>query len=269
MKTITIATLLSLAVLCSCHHRNGNVAKLEGIEIDSVKADTIVPLVDGDGSPHMKIALQLKYVKGRHATAINNALLHAGLLLPDYLSLGGETFTMEQAADSFLRRISQEYKVEYAPLYLQDKGNAHSYNYIYKVQTETCSEQKDVLTYIAHVYMEAGGAHGIHQTICRNFNATTGKPIALDNLFMHGHADKLTELITKAVARKFDVETLEQLQALSIFADGKVYVPDNFILANDHITFIYGEDEVAPHAVGEIRIDIDRDDIRGLLKPNE
>ena len=49
-------------------------------------------------------------------------------------------------------------------------------------------------------------------------------------------------------------------------ADGEVYLSENFILGKDDITFIYGEDEIAPHAVGEIRVKVDLDDLKKFLK---
>ena len=41
--------------------------------------------------------------------------------------------------------------------------------------------------------------------------------------------------------------------------------PDNFVLGKDEITFIYVEDEIAPHATGEIKVVIPYSDLDHIL----
>ena len=45
-----------------------------------------------------------------------------------------------------------------------------------------------------------------------------------------------------------------------------VYAPDNFIIGDDDITFIYSPDEIASHAEGEIRVEISNDDLKPLMR---
>ncbi|MCI6619127.1 MAG: RsiV family protein, partial [Prevotella sp.] len=124
----------------------------------------------------------------------------------------------------------------------------------------------DVLNYIASISTYGGGAYPILQTIAKNFDLKTGRLIHLEDVFVPGYEQPLKDRITEAACKKFKVKDLEELKKAYIFADGNVYVPDNFILTEDDITFIYCEDEVAPHAVGEIRLTFDKDDLSKILK---
>ena len=47
---------------------------------------------------------------------------------------------------------------------------------------------------------------------------------------------------------------------------GIIYVPDNFIIEKDGISFIYCQDEIAPHEEGEIRIKVNDSEIENLKK---
>ena len=73
-------------------------------------------------------------------------------------------------------------------------------------------------------------------------------------------------MLVAKMAKDFKVKDLEGLQEKSIFVDGQTYLSDNFIYGDDEITFIYCEDEIAPHEIGEIRVDLDIDDLKRLMK---
>ena len=43
-------------------------------------------------------------------------------------------------------------------------------------------------------------------------------------------------------------------------------MPDNFLVEDGQITFIYNESEIAPHAKGEIRITLKDSELKDILK---
>ena len=43
-------------------------------------------------------------------------------------------------------------------------------------------------------------------------------------------------------------------------------MPENFILGNDDVTFIYSPDEIASHAEGEIRVAVKNSELEKLFK---
>ena len=99
-----------------------------------------------------------------------------------------------------------------------------------------------------------------------NIDTKKNQLIRLSDLFIDGSEPLLKEIIIQHIGKQHEAESLADLQAKGIFADGEVYLSENFILGKDDITFIYGEDEIAPHAVGEIRVKVDLDDLKKFLK---
>lgn len=266
MKKIIIAALVDF-LLFACGGGKGNIAKVDGIEMDSVRADSTLALDETQNSPKCKISISMQYVKGKNADKINNSIIKSGLLIPEYFSLSNEKLTMKQAVDSFINTYIRDYKTEYGKMYHDDKSHPNDYNYEYSVKTKSQSKAKDILTYIANIYTSGDGAHGINQTIVKNFNVNSGKILSLSDLFRDGYEQDLKDIIVEKMAKKFGVKDLDGLASeKSIFVDKNVYVPNNFIPTDDKITFIYCSDEIAPHSIGEIRIDIDKSDIKRLLK---
>ena len=259
------ASLLMACALCACGG-DGQTASFKGMEFDSIVVDSIASLSKSSGSPSCHISLSIQYAKGGKAEAINDTVLRSGLLVPDYLSLSNEKLTVEQAVDSFVKRYINDYLTDYGALYRADQEHAASYECAYSVKTRTSNGATDILNYIATTRMFAGGAHAITQTIVRNFNVKDGRLVRLSDLFISGYESQLQEMLVAELSEQFDVDGLEGLQSKGIFADGQVYVSDNFIYGEDDITFIYCEDEIAPHDVGEIRIAIDIDDLKRLMK---
>lgn len=255
-----------LLSIVGCGNKGGQTAKMDGIEFDSVVVDTSLALVDGPNAPSCRVNLSLQYIKGGKAQMINDTLIRSGLLMPDYLSLSHERIDFKAAVDSFVSRYLTDYKREYGPLYREDKEHGASYNCSYTVKTQTQSAGDDILNYIAGISTYGGGAYPVNQTLVLNFNMKTGHLIRLQDLFVPGYQETLKDLIAEQMMKKFKSEDMDELKKQAIFADGNIYVPENFMIGEDDITFIYCEDEVAPHAVGEIRLTFSKNDLRKILK---
>ena len=264
MRKLTSLLALATVLLCACGGSNSRTATIKGLEFDSIVVDSTLALTGSENSPKCQVRLSIQYVKGENAEKMNALLLRSGVLSPDYLSLGSQKLSPKQSVDSFVRRFLSEYKQEYGELYRNDTEHAASYNCTYRVTTYTQNGADNVLNYIAEVYTYGGGEHGVSQTIARNINVKTGKLIQLADLFKPGYQPNLCELITKKCLKRFDVDNIDELKAKGIFIDGEVYASENFILGDDNITFIYCEDEIAPHDIGEIRID--NDELESQLK---
>jgi len=100
----------------------------------------------------------------------------------------------------------------------------------------------------------------------RNIDVTSGKVLQLQDVFVPGYEPTLKELLLKKVGERFNADGLDELNKKDIFSDGHVYVPDNFAIDDDSFTFIYCEDEIAPHAVGEISVTLSRSELSRILK---
>lgn len=264
MKKVFGIVLLLLS-LCSCGRHN-TTSRYGELQFKHLTADSTLHLTTDPHSPACQIQIDMDYAIGTHAHLINDTLLRCGILVPDYLSLSTKRIEVRAAVDSFIDRYMTEYKHDYSDIYRQDPQHANQLNTYFRLKTKVQYLHQDYVTYLAHISYYGGGAHGINQTIARNFNINTGRLLHLNHLFANGYEPKLAEVLKEKLMKKYDVDNWSDLAHRFFFADGHVYAPDNFILGKDYITFIYADSEIAPHSEGEIKLTVDLDELDDILK---
>lgn len=255
-----------LMLIAACSRGNKNSVEIDGVSFDSVAVDTTVLLTNQRNSPKASLSLHIQYAKGKNEKVINQELLQSGILLPAYFSEVKNIQSIGQAAESFARQFASDYKKEYGNLYKQDKEFGDSYNMELHLTTTTHSFAGHTISYIAKIYSYNGGAHGFSQTLVKNFDSKTGRLLTLGSLFVEDSQASLLDLIIEELCKKFDVKDKNELKEKYISDIDDLYVPDNFIVYDKKITFIYCEDEIASHAVGEIRVDINKGELKKYLK---
>lgn len=261
-----VFAIVAIISICSCVSSAGNRGSgLGGIALDSIKKDSVYALSSNENAPKCTVSVNLIYVEGNNSRKINNIILRSGVFIPEYLPLGSEQIGVKQAVDSFVKRYVNGYRNDYKVMYSADKEHSASYSRSYELSTEARAGAENTLVYIASISAYDGGAHGNYQTLVKNFNTQTGQLITLKDVFVAGYEQTLKDEIVEKLCDKFNVKDLDELKKEGIFIDGNVYVPENFILNKNEITFIYCEDEIAPHAVGEIRVMINRDEISKIF----
>ena len=102
-------------------------------------------------------------------------------------------------------------------------------------------------------------------TIVKNINAETGKILKLSDVFVPGYEQGLEDLIVEKLCKQYEVKDLKGLQEKGLFVGIDPYVTENFILDDGEITFIYCDSEIAPHAMGEIKVELDEKDMKHIL----
>jgi len=259
-------TATALWGLIACGGKDVKEGGEADLAFDSIIKDTTVSLTNEISSPKAEIHLNIKYATGKNATVVNDTLLRSGILTPDYLANCQAKQGVSQALDSFLIKYIADYRNDLGRLYAMDKEHSTSYNIQYSCNTDVHSGRKDIFNYIAEVYSYAGGAHGISMTIAKNIQKETGKILKLSDVFVPGYEQTLNDLIVEKFLKKFDVKNLKELQEKGVFVDMEPYVSENFIIKDDEISFIYCDTEIAPHAMGEITVEIDDKDLKQILK---
>ena len=262
--------VLMAGMFGSCNEVKTPDDGVEHLAWDSIVKDTTVMLCDEADSPSAEIHLNIKYADGKHAQAVNDSLLRSGILTPDYLSLEEKDKKMNvaEAVKLFVDSYMADYKENFGELYGRDPEHSASYSLQYSCQTDVM-DRGNIISYVAQVYNYAGGAHGMNFTIVKNIDAKTGKIMKLGDVFVPGYEEKTKELILEKMLKKFEAKDLEGLREKGIFNGIEPYVPTNFILGDDEVEFIYCDTEIAPHAVGEIRIAVPRRQLDDLLKKTE
>ena len=122
-------------------------------------------------------------------------------------------------------------------------------------------------------FQYTGGAHPNTTITCLNINQETGKILKEDDVFNEKDTASICKLIMneliKEVNQRMDTDTitsLDGLQSMGILLDTYLYIPSNFLLEKEGVTFYYNRYEIAPYSAGDFRLTVNYDDIQSYLK---
>lgn len=264
MKKICIIITLSALLLTACGGSNGGgIFGGSSIDIKEAKTTKVVTITNEDNAPQCQVSLKVKYVKGddERATAINNAIEQRLFMF--------DSLTMQQAVDSFATYYTTAYQKNMAPLYREDRADESKwawYEYKYEIETDTQRGKDGCLVYIIDLDMYEGGAHGIRQQLVMNFDKKTGKQITYNDLFVQGYSYTLRELLLDELKKQTDTNTLDELHEKDYLLTMDIYPPQNFILGDDEITFIFNPYEIAPYDKGNTELTLSYSKLSKILK---
>lgn len=249
---------LGAVMLASCSTDNGGQ-----LTFDTLNISREVSLEKTDDSPQCKVNISLHYMNSgsKMSKAINNAIESRLFDMRD--------LSMRQAADSFANEYTREYLKAMRPLYREDRADASKrswYEYHYNISTKVKEGRQDVTVYIISSDYYEGGVHGIDQQFVMNFDNKTGRQLTLSDVFVPGYENRLNAILLKTLEKKTDAKGITELQEHGYLCATEIFAPDNFIMGDDDITFIYNVYEIAPYEKGRTELTISYSDIDDLLK---
>jgi hypothetical protein len=262
--TLGISIMATFCLLLSCTKVE---EKLGGGAIDSVVVNRDVALSPGAGSPHGRVSISLQYIKGgKLERAVNNAILQVGVIPAPYFSQEASQHGLKAVADTFAQRALGEYVRDNHPLYLEDKAHAGNYEYNLTLRAKFKDGPKDMVNYVSQLSMKSGNEPPSTVTKVKIISSKDGQLLQFDDLFQPGSRLSIAHLIEKQLERRYGANDLKGLQANGFFTDDEPYVPMNFMMDAHSVTFIYCEDEIAPHQEGEIHVKFSRRELKRMLK---
>ena len=221
---------------------------------DSVVVDTTVRLDPSDGgSAAANVKISLVYATDEKGEALNNAILASDALKaatmakPNYDGL-----TIRQAVSKFVESYLTTYKKLCGPTYKQNKSvPGNSYDFDLRGKLYAGDKYSAV---VLDKYEFTGGAHGQSSVVTINVNNSTGRVLTKQDLLNGKDDKKVAELIVRDFCHQYGKKDLQELgDQPGLFFGMTPYVPDNFVIGGDSATFIYGSDEIAPHALGVVK----------------
>ena len=257
------AAIAAAAILVSC----GSKDTTDGLRFETVKATRSVSITSEKGAPQCSVNLQLAAAIGEPSerTKTINAVLAERLLDMEGLSL-------QQAADSFAGKYTRDYVKNFAPLYREDRNDPEKrswYEYHYNITGEAHEGREGITVYTATIDYYEGGAHGINQRLVMNFDNETGKLLTLSDVFIPGYEQALNDLLQKALIEKVDAKDIDDLHAKGYLYSMDMFAPENFVMGEDNITFIYNPYEIAPYAMGLVELTISNSELEDLEKKRD
>ena len=233
--SVMTTCLVSCFLLSGCNGQK----QIDSETVKTVKVEEQAHLQDDTVSPACKITIDYSYLaESDAADSIAqriNRTIQAHVLGKEYIRMNPEV-----AVDSFKNTYINNYRKDVNEFY-----------------------QEGILNFIAETFEYTGGAHPNSWNKWMNFEKNTGKLLALKDVFMAGSEKPMSdmlleELITEMATRLEDssITSLEGLQNAGILNSTNMYVPDNFLLEKEKVSFLYNKYDIAPYAVGVITLSL-------------
>lgn len=272
-----VCGLFSTMMLSGCIG-NGTAGGNE-VSVDSIPMDTTVYLdAANTESPKCQIKINFKYLKSTDKndslTQVINQVLedafssaHAGAASPQAFV----SSIKESLAGDYLKDVQGSYQTDLKNGMKPDEI-PNWYNYEYEINSELQEGKDSIWNYAVTTFQYTGGAHPNTWAQWVNIDAANGKKLDKSEVFAKGTEEDICRLILdKLLAeanKKLETDTLtcvEGLQAVGILLDTDLYVPDNFLLEKEGVTFLYNTYDIAPYYMGRFQLTLPYEEINTYL----
>ena len=261
MKKATFLILLSSALITACSTDGGD----KGITFEKVKVERSLAISDSKDAPHCSVTLEIDQVRMPSESEQSTKEHGVERLINETVVnrlFGMKGLTPKAAADSFANQYTREYRKNLAALYREDASDPTKrpwYEYSYSVTTETRHGADGITSYLIHLNYYEGGAHGVSQLLVLNFDDKTGRCLTVADLFDDKGQQELPGKLLKALLAKTGEDDLESLRQRGYLYSMDMFVPENFIVDDDEVTFVFNPYEIAPYSEGIIELRVKRE----------
>ena len=234
-------------------------------------------LTEDASSPFCDFSVDYTYLdeEGDSIATLINRTIQGEFLGNDYASL-----TPEEAVDSFMNVYIRDYRKETGELYQVDRAKGTSdeeipawYNQTYSLVTFIEEGHGGIINVSANVFVDTGGTHPHQWSQWLNFDFESGKLLTKDDVFLaSAKVDIERMLLDHLMLMQAEIypdeslKTLEDLQQKGFLQMTNMYIPDNFLLHKEGVSFLFNRYDIAPYSAGEIVIEIPYEEIGYYLK---
>lgn len=271
----TIKAYLSVAftigvcgvLFAGCNHRNQNV----NYSFKTVEKKEIYRLNEEQNAPTCDFALKFTCLDEREGDSIARKINRN--IRKKVWGEDAGAMDNEEAVETFYRKYIATYKDEIESLYKEDQHSGEKpdemptwYNYEYRQETAVDGGKPGILNYRSTVTEYRGGAHPATTTTWFNIDERTGDVLTFDDVFIAGAREQLIPLIKEELIRvkakqhtDLNIQTWDDLKKNGILIDDTgegLFVPDNFLLEKEMVSFLYNQYDIAPYAEGATKVGI-------------
>ena len=264
-KTLPLFFII-ITVLFACNRAKKADKESDTLVFDCVVFDTTAALSPESESPKCEIRISLFYAKGPNAHLINDSILRSGLLPEEELKRGVKK-TVPKAVEIFARNYIKKYKKNFKQLSKDAPANITA-EQEFVLKSSYGYGKDSIINYQADTYSFSGGAHAMTFSVSMNFDPKTGKLVSIKDVIKPQCEEKICTKIAADIARQYGVSDLDGLKDNGIFDMYDPYIPENYVIGKDSLTFIFEADEIGPHSYGQITAKIAYKDIQDLLIQN-
>lgn len=190
--------------------------------------------------------------------------------------LGMETpLSPTEAVDLYVDDFLKEYRSDVTTFYMQEdeskEDDTHAWlNYEIDIQTQTdVARQGKVVNYVAEQSSYMGGAHPNFFASWLNFDMKTGYLLTLEEIMIPDYEPKLQEALAYELQVKCNAESMEGVREAGYLNWSELYVPDNFLIKDDGLLFLFNPYEIASWSMGSTELMLTNETLKNILKPVE
>lgn len=268
-----LALLLVTLVMSACKWTGSNdYSPYQHICLEEVAY--LIPEVDE--SPYCDFSIDYSCLHSGNDSiqALINQAVQRELLGEAYASL-----STEEAVDSFKNDYLRQYMQEVGGMLLSEQAKDAPtesmpawYNRTYSFVTFMEEGYGETIIATGSYYEDMGAAHPNQWSRWLNFDANTGKMLTIDDVFKaETRAEVEQMLLVKLIEHQAalypeeTIGTLEDLHEKGFLNYTPIYIPDNFLLSEDKLHFIFNRYDIAPYAAGEIVLEASYEEIGHCL----
>ena len=252
--------LLLMVILTGC--RDDNEGKLT---FETLEAEKSVKLSNEENSPLCSVSLKMACAtkeSGEVGQKINAEVV--------YRLFNQEGLGLQGAMEQYVEQYCSSYRAHMLPLYNEDRADSTKrswYEFHYIINSTTEQTSSNTLVYLATVDYSEGHPNSIHQLVPINFYTATGDYIKTSDIFVDGYETQLPPLLTKALMEREDVNTLDALKEKGYLQTVDMYVPQNYIVGDNTITFVFNPSEIASLELGTVQLVLTYAQMKRFIKP--
>lgn len=248
-------------------------------EISSLQADTTVALKGGQDSPNCHLTIDFMYLKpSDQADSLSkhiNQTLQRTTFGTDYVRMSPEeavTKVQNQYITKYRKDLLSYYEADLKSGIKNDQMPPW-YNHGYYISSELTLERDSIYNYAVTNFQFTGGAHPNTILNWTNINANTGKELKKADIFVEGSDKEIIKLIEQHLLAEVNnrletdtISTLQELQENGYILNVDLYVPNNFLITNEGVKFLYNRYDIAPYAMGDFQLNVPYAEIENLMK---
>jgi hypothetical protein len=168
-----------------------------------------------------------------------------------------------QSMEGLMEQFIEEYKgvLKDFPDYSYDWSSEKTMDILYR--------DANVLSLRFRDFSYTGGAHPLTVVSYNSFDLHIGERLQLSDLFTTGFEEKLNAIAEAKFRAEKQIDSAENLNnAGFMFENDQFFLPDNFAIVEEGITFFYNSYEIAPYAMGATELILRYDELKGIMPKN-
>ena len=266
------AAFLALGILLGCVVScRPTPSDVQPVIFDTLSVDTICPLFKNYEKPACHLSLKMAVPVQETTADVREAIERFVSQLP-------KDGAFDEDANGSIAAMMQAYVKAYLMQYLNEGPDAiDNYgedmeaaatwmSYEEKATGTVIYNADDMLSYQIRTDSYTGGAHGNTGTVNGVFDLKHLSEVRLSDVFEDVSLSDLNQLLRLKLARQYECETVDELQAKGLFfSPAEIEVTENFYVTDAGICWMYDPYDIAPYSTGEVSVTLSWDELYPFL----